>query len=93
MLTDLRRAVRTLRRAPGFFLLVVLPLALGIGATTAIFSAVHGVLLRPLPYREPEQLVTINHYYPSLKGLQASVSAPSFTDYRDRTRSFTGVAV
>ena len=93
MLADFRRAARAFRRAPGFFLLVVLPLALGIGATTAIFSAVHGVLLRPLPYREPGLLVTVNHYYPSLKGLEAGVSAPGFRDYRDRTRSFARVAV
>jgi predicted permease len=93
MLADFRRAARAFRRAPGFFLLVVLPLALGIGATTAIFSAVHGVLLRPLPYRAPGQLVTVNHFYPSLKGLEAGVSAPGFRDYRDRTRSFARVAV
>ncbi len=93
MLTDLRRAFRALRRAPGFVLLVILPLALGIGATTAIFSAVHGVLLRPLAYRDPERLVTVDHLYPSLKGLEAGVSAPGFVDYRDRTRSFARAAV
>src|SRR5688500_5232393 len=55
--SDLRFAVRSLGRAPGFLIVTVLALALGIGATTSIFSVVHGVLLRPLPYPEPERIV------------------------------------
>ena len=90
---DVRYALRGLRRTPGFTAVVVLTLALGIGANTAVFSVVNAVLLRPLPYREPERLVTIEHYYPSLNGLQAPVSAAGFADYRDRTRIFDGVAV
>jgi len=73
---DLRYGVRSATRAPLFTLLAVLTLALGIGATTAIFSVVHGVLLRPLPYREAERLVTVSHFYPSLDNLEAGVSAP-----------------
>ena len=89
---DLRYAVRRIRRSAGFSALVILTLALGIGANTAIFSVVNAVLLRPLPYEHPDALVTILHRYPSLD-LDASVSAGGFRDYRDRTRSFADVAV
>ena len=92
-LQDLRYGARRLVAAPAFTTVVVLTLALGIGANTAVFSVVNAVLLRPLPYREPERLVTINHFYPSLNSLEAPVSAPGFVDYRDRTRVFSGVAV
>jgi predicted permease len=85
-------ALRRLLRTPGFTLVVLLTLALGIGANTAVFSAVNAVLLRPLPYREADRLVVVDHHYPSLKGLLAGVSAPGFADYRDRVRVFEGVA-
>jgi predicted permease len=89
---DVRYGLRRLRRSPGFSLLVVATLALGIGANTVIFSVVDSVLLRPLPYAEPERLVTIQHRYPGLD-LNAPVSAPGFRSYRDETRSFSGLAV
>lgn len=90
---DIRYGLRRILQSPGFSLVVVLTLAVGIGANTVIFSVVETVLLRPLPYREPDRLVTINHFYPSLDSLEAPVSAPGFRDYRDRTRSFEAVAV
>ncbi|MBX6333701.1 MAG: ABC transporter permease, partial [Gemmatimonadaceae bacterium] len=90
---DFRYALRRLRSHPAFTTIVVLTLALGIGANAAIFSVVNTVLLRPLPYRAPEQLVTIYHYYAGLNHLEAPVSAIGFRDYRDRTRDFSGVAV
>jgi putative ABC transport system permease protein len=92
MLRDFRYAARRLRHAPVFTLVIVVTLALGIGANAAIFSVVNTVLLRPLPYRDPSRLVTIYHYYPS-QDMQAPVSAPGYRDYRDRTHSFASVAV
>ncbi|MGH7502875.1 MAG: ABC transporter permease [Longimicrobiales bacterium] len=89
---DLRYAFRRIRRSATFSALVVLTLALGIGANTALFSVVNAVLLRPMPYESPDELITIYHRYPSLD-LDASVSSGGFRDYRDRTRSFESVAV
>jgi putative ABC transport system permease protein len=92
VLFDLRYAARRLRHSPAFTLVVVITLALGIGANSAIFSVINTVLLRQLPYNDPGKLVTIYHYYPSLK-MEAPVSAPGFKDYRDRTHDFENVAV
>lgn len=93
ILQDLRYALRRLRKSPGFSLIVVVTLALGIGANTAIFSVVNTVLLRPFPYREPERLIAVDHFYPSLNNLEAGASAPGYRDLRDKARTFDGVAV
>ena len=90
---DLRYAVRSLLNHPGFTVVAVVTLALGIGANTAIFSVVNGVLLAPLPYREPARLVTVNHFYPTLNNLRAPVSVPGFRDYSARTDLFASAAV
>jgi putative ABC transport system permease protein len=89
----MRYAIRRLIHQPGFSLVVVLTLALGIGANTAIFSLVNGVLLKPLPYDRPEQLVTLNHFYPDLNSLEAGFAVPSYHDIRERTRVFQSFAV
>ena len=92
LLKELRYSLRRLRKAPTFTAIVVLTLALGIGANTAIFSVVNGVLLKPLPYKDPERLVTIQHSY-STEKLDAPVSSLGFRDYRDRASDFSHVAV
>ena len=86
LLKDVRYAFRRLRKTPGFSAIVLLTLALGIGANTAIFSVVNTVLLRPFAYRDPERLVVVDHFYPSLNNLEAGASAPGFRDLRDRPR-------
>src|SRR5215510_8262154 len=91
LLQDLRYGFRTLMRKPGFTIGAIIALALGIGANTAIFSVINSILLRPLPYKDPERLVTINHDYPKIN-LKASVSAIGYTYYRDNAKSFESVA-
>ena len=90
-LKDLRYAARVLIKSPGFTVVAVLAVALGVGANTAIFSVVNAVLLKPLNYEEPGQLVLINHNYPKID-LKASVSAPGYNYYRENAKSFSGVA-
>jgi len=83
---DLRYAFRLIRRQPMFAVLVIATLILGIGASTSMFSVVNGVLLQPLPYRDPAKLVWM---YGSFRGSDsAAVSPPDFVDYRDRNGVF-----
>jgi len=92
LLQDIRFGLRTITKNPGFTLVAVIALALGIGANSVIFSAVNSVLLRPLPYKDSDRLVMIWHKYPDINLPQASLSPPSYIEYRDMTSSFEQVA-
>src|SRR5438105_15640260 len=90
MFQDLRCAVRTLAKSPAFTAVAVLTLALGIGADTAIFSAVNAVLLKPLPYPGSDRLVQIMST--GFRGVRFGVSFPDLHDLRALSQDFTGVA-
>ena len=89
LLQDLRYGLRMLRKNPGFTAVAVLTLALGIGANTAVFSLVDTILLGPLPYRNPAELLLVSETVPQMGGdLEVGVAAGEYLDYRDRNRSF-----
>src|SRR5215207_297011 len=89
---DLRYSWRLLLATPGFTLVAVVALALGIGANTAIFSVVNAALLRPLPYRQPEQLVMVwEHNRPRVRA-QNVVNVANFLDWRDQGTVFAQLA-
>jgi predicted permease len=90
LLQDIRYGVRLLLKDPAFTLISVLTLALGIGANTAIFSVVNGVLLRPLPYPQPSQLVALSEKTASFES--SSISYPNFEDWRRRNSTFAAMA-
>lgn len=87
---DVRFALRGLRKNPGFTAVAVLTLALGIGANTAVFSIVDGVLLNPIPFAEPDRLVSI--YGTNASGTKNSISYPNFLDWQRDNRTFEVLA-
>jgi predicted permease len=86
----LRQAIRSLRRRPAFALAAILTVALGVGANTAVYQVIYAVLLRPLPFRDPQRLVQVWESTPVLPQLQATV--PDFEDWRSQTHSFAQMA-
>lgn len=94
LIQDLRYTIRTLRKNPGFTFTTVLVLALGLGATTTIFSVANAVLLRPLDFAEPGRLVRVFETYSAGGEVrEGSVSIPNFEDWRTQARSFDAMAI
>jgi predicted permease len=91
-LQDIRYALRQLRRSPGFTIVAILTLALGLGANSAIFSVIDAVLLRPLPYHAPSRLVAVKPTEPGRRD-DIGVSYPTFLDWRSRNDVFDGLSV
>lgn len=90
LIKDIRFGIRSLTKRPGFTAIAVITLALGIGASTAIFSVVDGVLLRPLPYPQSEEIVQVREV--NERGAQVAFTEPNFIDIRARSNSFEAVA-
>jgi predicted permease len=93
LIAHVRYSVRQLRRNPGFTAVAIITLALGIGANTAIFSVVNGVLLKPLPYPHPEQLVDVSHSAPAIHLPRLGMSASMYFVYRDQSRTFADIGL
>ena len=94
VMQDLRIAARTLRKSPGFAAIAILTLALGIGANTSLFSVVNGVLLNPLPYPYPDQIVSLAGWFPGFdQGFgEGAISYPDFLDWVRLNHTFSSLA-
>src|SRR5213083_1668162 len=92
MLLDLKYAIRNLARSRGFALAVIVTLGLGIGANTAIFSVVRGVMLRPLPNRDGDRLVYLRQSTNTPGGEDIAFSVPEINDFRESSKSLGGIA-
>jgi hypothetical protein len=88
--SDCRLAFRMFRKSPGFTAVAVVTLALGIGASTSIFSVVEAVLLRPLPFPKPQQVMTV--WELSANGHRMHLADPNFLDFRGQNHTFVGLA-
>src|SRR4029079_18897531 len=86
---DLRLAVRNLWRRPAVTVIAVLTLALGLGANVAVFSVSNAVLLAPLPYAHPEQVVLLNEQTPQIPTISTTIY--NYEDWRDRSKSFSAI--
>src|SRR5258705_12104480 len=87
---DVRYSLRVLGKNPGFAAIAILTLALGIGANTALFSVINGVLLRPLPYPQPDRIVAISEKTASFE--RSSISYPNFLDWQRANSTFSSIA-
>ncbi len=92
LLQDVRYGIRTLVRQPGFAATAILTLALGIGATTAIFSVVNAVVLRPMPFDQPERVMVVTNTNTRTGVRNVTISGPDFVDWRAQARSFEALA-
>ena len=91
---SLRQTLRRLLSSPGFTLTSLLTLAIGIGATTAIFSVVSGILLKPLPFEESERLIAVGHRSPDVgDSADLSASPAMYSTYREHSRTFESIAL
>ena len=88
LLQDIRYALRTLRKEPGFTIVAILTLALGIGANTAIFTVVYSTLLAPMPYPKPDQLVMV---WSKIQGDRNGIAAQDFVDWKNRNTVFQDI--
>jgi putative ABC transport system permease protein len=93
LIQDLRYGARMLLKKRGFTIVAVITLGLGIGANTTMFSVINGVLLRPLPFKDPERLVHLDEKAPKAGFESMGFSFPDFTDWRARSRSFEQMAL
>src|SRR5262249_45215426 len=91
LVQDLRCTIRSLAKSSGFTAVVVATLALGIGANAAIFTIVHGVLLLPLDYPRPDQLMCLTAEYPAIGGTRNALSAQEYAEFRQMNQSFAAV--
>src|SRR5512135_2947841 len=89
---DIRYSFRFLKNNPLYSLVIVLTLAVGIGANSGIFSIVNAVLLRPLPFKEPERIVLVWESFPKLGFDQVPASAPNYFDWKEQNHSFEDLA-
>ena len=89
---DVRFALRTMRKTPAFTLMVIMLMALGIGVNAAVFAAVNGILLRPLPYANADHLVFVRENGPEHTSRDMRVGIPDFIDWRNQTTSFSDLA-
>ena len=89
---DFRFALRSLWKNPGFTILAVLVMGLGIGANTAVFSVVYSVLLRPLDYNNPGRIVTVSNFWKNSGKTGTTVSRPDFLDWKSQNTAFSALA-
>src|SRR5215212_7467077 len=92
MIRDIQYAIRTLLKRPGFLIVALCTLALGIGATTAMFTVVNSVLLRPLQFPEPERIVLLEAINPRLGITRSNMSIPDIVDWQQQSQSFERIS-